>query len=318
MKNLKKLIFAILIFLVFNNLNIAQQLIAHYPLSANANDSTGNYAAMTLINTPFQDGGIYCNGIYSGSGNPDYCHATTPQLTNLDLSAFYISADFKVIEALTSLHPVFACGFSYRWLVFYLAPDSTVLLKYNNNNYQSSTLRYNINQWHRAAISYRDSVADLYLDDSLAVSINVLLIHGNDKDIGITDFGSGNTFKGIFKDLKIYNLDTSVTDLGLHPNNIPIVADLYQNYPNPFNPVTTIQYSVPQRSNVTLKVYDVLGKEVASLVNEEKERGVYSVNFSAIGGSASGGNASQLASGIYFYRLQAGSFVETKKMIFLK
>jgi uncharacterized delta-60 repeat protein len=83
---------------------------------------------------------------------------------------------------------------------------------------------------------------------------------------------------------------------------------LYQNYPNPFNPTTTIQYVIPQRSNVTLKVYDILGNEVATLVNEEKERGVYAVNF----------DASLLASGMYLYRLQAGSFVETKKMILLK
>ena len=61
----------------------------------------------------------------------------------------------------------------------------------------------------------------------------------------------------------------------LSPNSY----NLAQNYPNPFNPTTTIQYSIPQRSNVTLKVYDVLGNEVATFVNEEKERGVYSVEF---------------------------------------
>jgi uncharacterized membrane protein len=90
----------------------------------------------------------------------------------------------------------------------------------------------------------------------------------------------------------------------LSPNNF----NLAQNYPNPFNPVTTIQYSISKGSSVTLKVYDVLGNEIAVLVNEEKDRGVYSVNFDASG----------FASGIYFYRLTAGTFVETKKMILLK
>lgn len=87
-------------------------------------------------------------------------------------------------------------------------------------------------------------------------------------------------------------------------------SDFYlaQNYPNPFNPTTTIQYSIPQRSKVILKVYDILGNEVATLINEEKPAGVYTVNF----------DATQLASGIYFYRLKAGSFVETKKMILLR
>jgi hypothetical protein len=68
----------------------------------------------------------------------------------------------------------------------------------------------------------------------------------------------------------------------------------------------------------SLKVFDILGNEVATLVNEEKEAGIYEVEFSAIGGSASGGNASALPSGIYFYRLTAGDFTATKKMLVIK
>ena len=84
---------------------------------------------------------------------------------------------------------------------------------------------------------------------------------------------------------------------------------LYQNYPNPFNPKTTIEYEVPEKSFVTIKIYDILGREVQTLVNnEEKVRWRYKVVF----------DASTLSSGVYFYRLQAGSFVETKKMIFMK
>ena len=79
-------------------------------------------------------------------------------------------------------------------------------------------------------------------------------------------------------------------------------------YPNPFNPSTTIKYSIPKQSNVTLKVFDVLGSEVATLVNKEQPQGNYEVEF----------DGSELTSGIYFYRLQAGDFVETKKMILIK
>jgi len=88
----------------------------------------------------------------------------------------------------------------------------------------------------------------------------------------------------------------------------PNSYNLAQNYPNPFNPTTTIQYSIPKRSSVKLKVYDLLGNEIAELVNEEKDRGVYSVSFDASG----------LASGIYLYKIQAGEFIETRKMILLK
>jgi hypothetical protein len=98
---------------------------------------------------------------------------------------------------------------------------------------------------------------------------------------------------------------------------------LEQNYPNPFNPSTKIKYTIPsnvkrEMSNVILKIYDVLGTEVTTLVNEEKSAGSYEVKFSAKGGSAFGGNATSLSSGIYFYKLQTGLFTETKKMSLMK
>jgi len=83
---------------------------------------------------------------------------------------------------------------------------------------------------------------------------------------------------------------------------------LEQNYPNPFNPATTISYQLPTEGQVSLKVYDMLGNEVATLVNEMKTAGEYQVDF----------NAAALSSGIYFYRLQAGNFVETKRMMLMK
>jgi M6 family metalloprotease-like protein len=91
-------------------------------------------------------------------------------------------------------------------------------------------------------------------------------------------------------------------------SDFPISYDLYQNFPNPFNPSTTIRYAIPNAVLVTLKVYDVLGNEIATLVNEEKSSGSYEVSFSGSG----------LSSGIYFYSINAGSFGETKKIILLK
>jgi len=88
----------------------------------------------------------------------------------------------------------------------------------------------------------------------------------------------------------------------------PTIFALSQNYPNPFNPATTISYDVPKSGIVALKVYDVLGREVALLVNEQKQPGSYRVKF----------DGSSLSSGVYFYRLQAGSFVDTKKLVLLK
>ena len=93
---------------------------------------------------------------------------------------------------------------------------------------------------------------------------------------------------------------------------------LEQNYPNPFNPSTKIVYSIPSNQFVSLKVFDVLGKEVATIVNELLQAGKYEVEFSANGGSASGGNASSLPSGIYFYEVRSGNLIQTKKMVLLR
>jgi hypothetical protein len=89
---------------------------------------------------------------------------------------------------------------------------------------------------------------------------------------------------------------------------VPKTFALEQNYPNPFNPSTAISYQLPVAGNVSLKVFDMLGKEVATLVNARQEAGAYTVNF----------NANNLSSGVYFYRLQAGNFVQTRKMMLVK
>ena len=91
-------------------------------------------------------------------------------------------------------------------------------------------------------------------------------------------------------------------------SNIPKEFALYPNYPNPFNPVTSIRYDVPKNANVTLKVYDIRGRVVATLINENKLPGSYITSF----------DASNLSSGVYFYRISAGDFARTMKMILIK
>jgi hypothetical protein len=97
---------------------------------------------------------------------------------------------------------------------------------------------------------------------------------------------------------------TSVEDLP----GVPLVYALEQNYPNPFNPLTKIEFSIPANSDVTLKIYSILGQEVATLVNESLKIGRHAVSF----------DASKYASGVYLYRITAGQFVSTKKMLLLK
>jgi hypothetical protein len=102
--------------------------------------------------------------------------------------------------------------------------------------------------------------------------------------------------------------NSKITGVKKANNNLPSNFSLSQNYPNPFNPTTMIQYSIPKSSIVTLKVYNMLGQEIATLVNKQQTAGNYNVNF----------DASRLASGIYMYKIQAGSFTSTKKMMLIK
>jgi hypothetical protein len=103
---------------------------------------------------------------------------------------------------------------------------------------------------------------------------------------------------------------------------IPTEFALHQNYPNPFNPETTISYKLSGISNVNLKVYDLLGKEVATLVNEVQQPGMYNVKFSMNSSPSTFTRpwraSSSLSSAVYFYKLQAGDFVQTKKMVLMK
>lgn len=95
---------------------------------------------------------------------------------------------------------------------------------------------------------------------------------------------------------------------GVSESGLAEMFTLKQNYPNPFNPSTTISYQIPKQSYVTLKVFDVLGSEIAVLVNENLKPGTYEIKF----------DASKFPSGVYYYKLTAGNFIETKKMILIK
>lgn len=104
------------------------------------------------------------------------------------------------------------------------------------------------------------------------------------------------------------NNNGNITTAVNRNEELPREITLYQNYPNPFNPTTSIKYQVARQGNVTLKIYDVLGNEVTTLVNEQKSPGIYKVKL----------NAGNLTSGVYFYTLKAGEFKQTKKLLLLK
>ncbi|MEN8191769.1 MAG: FISUMP domain-containing protein [Bacteroidota bacterium] len=102
--------------------------------------------------------------------------------------------------------------------------------------------------------------------------------------------------------------DSLATDMNNENTTLPISLNLYQNYPNPFNPTTKIEYTIPNQTNVKIKVFDVLGNDIATLVDERKSVGNYELKF----------DATQLPSGIYFYQMITDNFNQTKKMILIR
>jgi hypothetical protein len=109
-------------------------------------------------------------------------------------------------------------------------------------------------------------------------------------------------------DANVGALGASTTGVNNESVNSPTTFALKQNYPNPFNPSTTIEYALPQTAVVSLKVFNVLGQEVKTLTNNVESAGVHSIQF----------DATNMTSGVYFYRLQAGSFSQVKRMLLLK
>lgn len=129
---------------------------------------------------------------------------------------------------------------------------------------------------------------------------------------GVYKFPSGKIIasdrqKGLFV---IKTNISALTEIPGNATQLPEGFALSQNYPNPFNPSTKINFSIPKNSNVTLKIYSINGKEVATVINDRRDAGVYEVSFD--------GSKYGLASGVYFYKLQSGDFVQTKKMILTK
>ena len=172
----------------------------------------------------------------------------------------------------------------------------------------------NVYNLGRVSIQFNDGSGNFSEHSSVTVESNPhTTVMGDFNDDGALDLAVAND--GSNSVMILYSVTVSVDD---NLQSLPEEFKLSQNYPNPFNPTTSIQYAVSSSQFVSLMVYDVLGNEIVTLVDEEKSAGSYVVEFSAKGGSASGGDASSLPSGVYFYRLQAGNFVEYKKMVLIK
>ncbi len=181
----------------------------------------------------------------------------------------------------------------------------------SNTGYPADVIHVRIDSGNvspSTAIAVRPTVFPLPGQTSkvCTVSVSPSLLPGSiifaPKIIVDSDSGFGQTHFEI-----VIRFRVVTTDVANKPA-LPTRYELEQNYPNPFNPITVFSYQLPVASDVRLSVYDILGREVAMVVNEKKDAGVHEVKF----------DGSNLSSGVYFYRLKAGDFVQSKKLVFLK
>jgi hypothetical protein len=195
--------------------------------------------------------------------------------------------------------------FFQEWI--YGENEPTYTVGWNKTNVGGNIYSVNLNIYQTVNTNppYFKMPVQVKLNTSLGDTIVTLF---NDAQIQHFQFQVIGEPQSIVFDPGNWLLKNNTTITEVDDLNIPVQFSLEQNYPNPFNPSTTIEYSIPESSNVKLIVFNSLGEKVTTLVNNFEEAGIHKVNF----------DAKDLSSGIYFYQLRAGSFVETKKMILTK
>ncbi len=182
------------------------------------------------------------------------------------------------------------------------------------NEYEYGWFLENLTSYNKFGLNSQEYQYSMLLTGSGYQLYNFVKGLGLIKDEGGELLTSSSILKGAVINGVVYG-DTTVVGVEDEPKNIPLKFSLSQNYPNPFNPTTKIKYNIPfvetrHASSVQLKIYDILGNGIATLVNKEQSPGEYEIVFDA--------GKYHLSSGIYFYRLKAGSFAQTKKLVLLK
>ena len=157
------------------------------------------------------------------------------------------------------------------------------------------------------------TIDSLGVNDAVHVPINLVFLGNQGSADGYAYYSPAVTWNSggttyLRKHRVLVDFQSTITGVAQMNSTVPDKFELYQNYPNPFNPSTTIKYDISKQSRVKIEIYDILGRKVATLVDESQKAGSYKTVW----------NAAHIASGIYFYRLQADSFSETKKLALLK
>ena len=324
-------------------------IVAYYPFNGNANDASGfNNNGTVNGAVPASDRMGNPSQAYLFNGSSSWIQVPNSASLNFDSSitvAFWMN--IKAAYPTREQYPISHGNWQNRWKFSISNPSNkvrwTVRTMTSTKDLDSRTL-LSLNRDYHVVGVYNGSDFELYLNGELEAftALSGLISHTTyDLSIGRSLPSEGAySFNGVLDEVRIYDYALSYQEIqelyrsttGVQEEQGPSVPKetvLYENYPNPFNPSTTVKYSVGVASggwqvasyegggsggggrgssNVKVAVYDLLGREVAVLVNERKPPGSYEVSF----------DGSRLASGMYIYRMTAGSFVQTRTMVLLK
>lgn len=304
---------------------IPGKIIAFYPFNGNANDTSGNNhhgivsgAVLTTDRFGHPNSAYYFDGIND--------HIRIPNHDSLNVrEAISINFWMNIGQLFTrEAFPISHGSWENRWKVSLIPGDRLrwTIKTGSGITDLDSDLLFTINTWYNITVTYNGSDFELYVDGELnSFSQWSGLISPTTYDLM---FGQrlpndyNYNFKGILDDIRIYDYALSVQEIqdlyhltaidDRPAESLPVNFSLSQNFPNPFNPSTTIYFTIPTSTPVTLTIYDVTGKKVEVLINQKLNPGSYTVNW----------KAENCASGVYFYRLEADGFVHSRKMVLLR
>jgi hypothetical protein len=242
--------------------------IARYTLYNTNVDATGINEEITLKNAPYQaDGSVYSNGVYPYPDASVGSTIQTPNLSSFNFKNFYLSFDFKVNSVPASRKPIIIGGSSYRWIGVNIESNGTISMLWNNSNFTYSSKTISVGTFNTAVIKYNGSVAELYLNGTLACSQSFNLVSGGDANFLNINYSNGTAFQGYLRNINVYStpsffaiakytlINTAADSTGRN-GNITLTNASYQGsngvYSNGIYPYSSSMGSTIQTPNLSL------------------------------------------------------------------